>query len=148
MKTKFSKTWNKSVQPRKQRKYNYNAPLHVKQKSLSVNLSKELRQKYGLRNIPVRTGDKVLIQRGSFKGKDGKVEELNLKTSKIYITKIERTKKDGSKTRVPMLPSNLQIVELNLEDKKRKAKINQKTASKSQKAEKTQTAQKTDKGAQ
>lgn len=127
MKTKFSKTWNSSTQPRKQRKYKYNAPLHVKQKFLSTNLSKELRDKYGLRNITVRKGDKVKILRGTHKGKEGKVEEVNIKKSKVYITKIERTKKDGSKTRVPITISNMQITELNLDDKKRKQKLTKNT---------------------
>ncbi|MCF7871819.1 50S ribosomal protein L24 [Candidatus Woesearchaeota archaeon] len=142
MKTKFSTTWKHSKQTRKQRKYLHNAPLHIKQKLQSTNLSKELRQKYGTRNTTVRKGDKVKILRGKFKGQETKVEELNLKTGKIYLTKIEITKKDGSKTRVPHRANNLQITELNLDDKRRKQKLLQNTQnskSKTQKNEKTST---------
>jgi len=123
MKTKFSTKWNKSVQPRKQRKYRFNAPLHKRQKFMTVTLSKELRKKYGTRNITLRKGDKVKILRGNFKKKEGKVEEINLKLTKVYVTKIERSKKDGSKAKVPLNPTNLQIIELNLDDKLRKTKL-------------------------
>lgn len=124
MRTKFSKTWKSSVQPRKQRKYVYNAPTHIKSNLLSASLAKELRTKYGTRNIRIRKGDKVKILRGNFKGKEGKVDEVDTNKARIYIEKIERTKKDGSKTRVPTKISNVQITDLNLEDKKRKEKLN------------------------
>ena len=55
MKRKFSKSWKSSKQPRKQRKYSANAPLHLKRKLLSVNLSKELRKKYGKRSTSQNT---------------------------------------------------------------------------------------------
>ena len=61
--------------------------------------------------------------RGTYKKKDGKIEEASAKDTKIYITNINFTKKDGSKTRVPFQPSNLQIVELNADDKKRMVKL-------------------------
>jgi len=123
MKSKFSKHWKASKQPRKQRKYRANAPLHLRKKMLSVNLSKELKEKHEKRNIPVRKGDKVKVLRGKFKGKQGKVNEVNLKTSKIVIEGIQIKKKDGSKVNIRLQPSNLQIMELNLEDKKRIQKL-------------------------
>ncbi len=123
MKQKFSTTWKSSKQPRKQRKYLANAPLHLRKKFVSVNLSKELREKYGKRNIPVKKGDIVKIVRGKFKKKQGKITEVKLKTSKITIEKIQVKKLDGSKVNVKLQPSNLQIIELNLEDKKRIKKL-------------------------
>ena len=119
MKQKFSKSWNASKQPRKQRKFLANAPLHMRKKFVSVNLIKELREKHNKRNIPVRKGDIVKIFKGKFKGKRGKITEVNLKTSKVVIEGIQKTKQDGSKVNLKMQPSNLQIVELNLDDKKR-----------------------------
>ena len=120
MKKQFNKSWKASKQPKKQRKYLANAPLHIKKKFVSVNLSQELRKKYGKRNIPVRKGDTVKIMRGKFKKKQGKVTEVKLKTSKIIIEGIQVKKQDGSKVNVKLQPSNLQIIELNLEDRKRK----------------------------
>ena len=42
-----------------------------------------------------------------------------MKISKVIIEGIQVKKQDGSKANVKMIPSNLQIIELNLEDKKR-----------------------------
>lgn len=111
--------WKRSKQPRKQRKYRYNAPLHIKSKFLASHLSKELRKKYNKRNATVRKGDKIKILRGQFKGKVGKIDRVDLKRTKVYITGIEIAKKDGTKTFYPIHPSNLLITELNLDDKKR-----------------------------
>ncbi len=119
MKKEFSKHWKSSKQPRKQRKYLANAPLHIKKKFISVNLSRELRKKYPKRNIPVKKGDVVKVMRGKFKKKQGKVIEVKLKLSKIIIEGIQVKKQDGSKVNVRLQPSNLQLIELNLEDRKR-----------------------------
>jgi len=123
MKKKFSKHWKASSQPRKQRKYQANAPIHLRKKFVSINLSKELRKKLGKRNIPVRKDDKVKIKRGKFKGKEGKVLEVNLKKAKIIVEGIQVKKMDGSKANVKMQPSNLQIIELT----ERKSKENKKS---------------------
>lgn len=119
MKKEFSTAWKSSKQPRKQRKYLANAPLHIRKKFVSINLSKELRKKHAKRNMSVRKGDVVQIMRGKFKGKKGKVTEVKLKISKVTIEGIQAKKQDGSKVNVRMQPSNLQIIELNLEDRKR-----------------------------
>ncbi|MEK6826894.1 MAG: 50S ribosomal protein L24 [Nanoarchaeota archaeon] len=119
MKNKFSKHWKASTQPRKQRKYAANAPMHLKRKMLSVNLSKELRKKFSRRNIVVRKGDSVKVMRGKFKNKTGKITEVFTKISKVIIEGITVKKQDGSKANIKMRPSNLQFIELNLDDKKR-----------------------------
>lgn len=119
MKNEFSKDWKNSKKPSKQRKYRYNAPLHIRQKFARVHLSKELRNKYGRRNIGIKKGDKVTILRGQFKKKTGKVERVSLKKSEVFVAGIELIKKDGAKRQLPIEPSNLVITELNLDDKKR-----------------------------
>jgi large subunit ribosomal protein L24 len=120
MKTKHSTAWVASTQPRKQRKYRYNAPLHIKGTFLGAHLSKDLRVKHGIRTLRVRTGDKVRVLRGQFKAREGKVERVDVKTSKVYVAKVETLKKDGA-TRVPypLDASNLLIVELDTTDKRR-----------------------------
>ena len=112
MKKKFSTSWKGSKQPRKQRKYLANAPLHLRKKFVSINLSKELRKKEGKRNIVAKKGDKVRIFSGKFKGKTGKILEVNLKRSKIIVENIQVKKQDGSKANIKLQPSNLQIIEL------------------------------------
>jgi len=131
MKKKFSREWIRSKQPRKQRKYSHNAPLHIKGKLMSAHLSKDLMKKYNRRSIRLRKGDKVIVLRGQFKKKKGNVERVDLKKSKVYISGVEMIKKDGTKVFYPIHPSNLVVTELNLDDKKRIA-----VANKSKKADK------------
>jgi len=126
MKKNFSLAWKSSTKPRKQRKYAYNAPLHIKKKFVHAHLAKELREKYHTRSLGLRTGYKVKIMRGQFKTKTGKVEKIDTKKSRVYITGIEFIKKDGSKTIYPVHPSNLLITELNLDDKYRQKIIDRK----------------------
>ncbi len=117
--------WKSSKKPRKQRKFLANAPLHLRKKFVSINLSKELRKKQGKRNIPAKKGDKVKIMRGKFKGKQGKILGVNLKNSKIIVEGIQKTKQDGSKVNIRLEPSNLQIIELM--ERKTKIEKNNKT---------------------
>ena len=119
MEKEWSRYWKSSKQPRKQRKYVYNAPLHVRRKFVSAHLSEELRKKYGRRSFPVRKGDEVEVMRGEFKGKRGKVSKVDLKKLKVYIEGITRKKVDGTEVQVPFNASNLKIIDLNLEDKER-----------------------------
>ena len=119
MKRKFSPSWNASKKPSKQRKYKANAPKHIKGKLMAAHLSKELKKKHKTRSIPVRKGDKVKVMKGQFRGKSGKIESVDTKKSKAYITGIEFIKKDGSKALYPIHASNLLIEELNMEDRRR-----------------------------
>jgi large subunit ribosomal protein L24 len=139
MKQKFSKHWKASSQPRKQRKYRANAPLHLRKEFVSINLSKELRKKIGKRNLPAKKGDKVKIFIGKFKGKTGKILSIDLKTSKIIVEEMQVKKQDGSKANVKLQPSNLQIIEM--ADRKTK---NKKTENKKEEKtnEKTETTKK------
>ncbi len=138
MKKKFSTSWKASSQPRKQRKYRANAPLHIRKKFISVALSKPLRKTKGKRNIILKKNDKVKIMRGKFKGKTGKVLSVDLKYSKVVVENIQVTKLDGSKANVKLQPSNLQIIEIternpakkNSEKKEKKTKETKKPESK------------------
>lgn len=126
MKTKWSKSWKASKQPRKQRKYLFNAPLHVARKFMSSTLSKELRSKHKKRNIPVRKNDKVKITAGQFKGKTGIITEVDVKHRKVYVEGIHQIKRDGTRIPYSIYPSNLTIIELNMEDKERKKTLEKK----------------------
>jgi len=57
-----------SGQPRRQHKALGNAPWHVRRRLLTAPLSKELQRQFGVKRVPVRVGDTVLILRGDFKG--------------------------------------------------------------------------------
>lgn len=123
MRKDFSKSWKSSTRPKKQRKYQLNAPLHIRGKMLSSHLSKELREKYTKRSIRAIKGDKVKVMVGNFKGKIGQIEKVYTKNKKVEIAGVEYTKRDGSKSKYPIHVSNLMITELNLNDKRRKEKL-------------------------
>ncbi len=120
-KNKWSKAWKSSTKPSKQRLYVYNAQLHTMGAFLHSHLSKELRQKLKHRALRVRTGDTVVVCSGSFKGTTGKVEKVDVKKRRVYVTGVEMAKKDGSKAKYPLVPSVLLIKELDTTDKRRLA---------------------------
>ncbi len=86
---------------------------------MQATLSHELREKYRMRNVGIRKGDKVRVMRGSFRGKIGRVERVNPKLRKVYIGGVEWTKRDGSKALYPINPSKVMIQELELKDSRR-----------------------------
>jgi large subunit ribosomal protein L24 len=123
----FSKMWKSSTQVRKQRKYNFNAPNHLRHKMLNTNLSKELRKELGFRSFPFRSGDIVKIMTGQFKGKSGKVDKVNLAKIRVYVEKTGVKRQDGSISLYPISPSNLQITKLVKDDELRVKKLEKMT---------------------
>jgi len=109
----------KSKKARKQRKFLYNAPLHLRRKMISAHLSKELREQYKRRSLPLRKGDEVKVMRGEFKGTVGKVVKVDTKKYKVYIDNVKKKRSVGTEYLVPISPSNLMIIKLNLDDKYR-----------------------------
>tara|TARA_Y100000310_G_C20695139_1_gene825123 strand:- start:2727 stop:3080 length:354 start_codon:yes stop_codon:yes gene_type:complete len=86
---------------------------------MASHLSKELRSKYKKRSFPIRKDDEVKIMRGKFKGKTGKIANIDRPRKRVAIEGIQRKKKDGTKINIFFNSSVLQIQKLNLEDKKR-----------------------------
>jgi len=119
MKSKFSKTWNSSKQPRKQIKFRANAPNHIKRTLMGAMLDKSLREKHGIKKISVRKGDEVKIMRGKFSGKLGKVGMVDVKNLRIQIDGIQRTKKAGEKLETWFHPSIVRIISFEGSDRKR-----------------------------
>lgn len=109
----------KSKKPRKQRKFLFTAPLHIRRKIMSAHLSKELREKYKTRSFPIRKGDEVEIMRGEFKKRTGKVARVDLKNYKVYVEGVTIKRTDGTERLKAIHPSNLRILKLALDDKKR-----------------------------
>ena len=52
---------------RKNRKRHFNAPSHIRRKIMSSPLSKELRQKYNARSLPIRKDDEVQVSNHGFR---------------------------------------------------------------------------------
>ncbi len=123
MKTTWSPSWLSSTQPRKQRKFRFNAPLHIRRSFLSAHLSRELHAQYKRRSFPLRKGDEVEILRGDSKGLRGAVARVDLSRARVYLDGIMAKKVDGSEVMRPLQPSNLRIVKFHLEDKRRLAAL-------------------------
>lgn len=102
-----------SVQPRKQRKFRFTAPMHLRKKMVSAHVSKELAAKLPnkKRSLPLRKGDKVKVMRGEDKGKIGKVVEVELSTLKVYVEGVVNRTAKGVEKPKPIDPSNLLIIE-------------------------------------
>jgi len=109
----------KSIQPRKQRKERYSAPLHRRQKYMHAPLSKALREELKKRNAQVRKGDTVKVMRGDHAGTEGLVEEVDLKRCTIKVAGVSNFRADGTEVPRVLHPSNVVIVKLDLEDSKR-----------------------------
>lgn len=135
MKKEWSANWKRSVQPRKQRKYLHNAPLHARRKLVSAHMSPELRKRYQRRSIPVRKGDEVKVMVGKFRGLKGVVERVNLKESKVYLDNVKVKKVDGSEVMRALRPSNLMITSLNTDDKMRMRAMEKSSGARAPKAE-------------
>ena len=61
--------------------------------------------------------------RGKFKKHTGEIVKVDVKDTIVFVDGIQNTKKDGTKTPSPLNPSNLQIIELKMDDKKRRKMI-------------------------
>lgn len=109
----------KSKKPRKQRKFLFSAPQHIRRKFVASHFSKELRQKYKTRSFPVRKGDEIEVMRGKFKKKRGKISRIDFKKYKVYVEGVTVKRTDGTERQTPLHASNLKIINLNLEDKRR-----------------------------
>jgi large subunit ribosomal protein L24 len=109
----------KTKQPRKQRRQLICGDLNRLRREMGAHLSKSLREKYKKRSITIRKGDDVKIMRGKFSDATGIVERVDLVKGRIYIEGIQVPKADGTKAKVGILPSNVMITKLNLNDKRR-----------------------------
>merc|ERR1719310_2736465 len=90
---------------RKCRKAHFNAPSHQRRKIMSASLSKELRQKYKVRSLPIRKDDEVIIKRGQHHQKEGKVTNVFRKKFAINVEGISTTRMNGQSSNIPIKPS-------------------------------------------
>lgn len=114
---------SRSIQPRKQRRTWFNAPLHTRRKQIASHLAETLILRYNRRALPVVKGDVVKIMRGAFRGHEDKIASVDLKLRKVTVEGVTLTKADGKKKAKPVDPSNLLITKLNLTDKLRRERL-------------------------
>nr|ABV22078.1 60S ribosomal protein L26 [Amphidinium carterae]ABV22079.1 60S ribosomal protein L26 [Amphidinium carterae] len=115
-----------TISRRKNRKAHFTAPSHIRHKIMSAPLSKELRNKYQVRSVPIRRDDEVTIARGFFHDREGKVTQVYRKKFRIHVERITRDKANGQTVPVGVHPSKVVITKLKL-DKDRKALLDRKS---------------------
>lgn len=82
---------------------------------MSAPLSKELRQKYKVRSMPIRKDDSVMVVRGHYHDREGKVTQVYRKKWKIYIERITTDKNTGESVQIGIHPSNVIITKLRMD---------------------------------
>lgn len=119
---------------RKNRKAVFSAHSEARRKIMSASLSKELQNRHSVRSMPIRKDDEVMVTRGTYKQREGKVIQVFRKKYVVYIERVTRDKVNGTQAQVGIPASNLVITKLKL-DKDRKAKLEAKSKGKSSKKE-------------
>merc|ERR1712174_108178 len=112
---------------RKCRKAHFSAPSSVRRKIMSANLSVELKNKYGVKSMPIRKDDEVQVMRGKFKNRDAKVLSVYRRRYVIYLENINGEKRSGATFPVGIHPSKVVITKLKL-DKDRRDLLKRKKA--------------------
>ncbi|XP_008058857.1 60S ribosomal protein L26-like [Carlito syrichta] len=100
----------------KNRKRHFSAPSHIRRKIMSSSLSKELRQKYNVRSMPIWRDDEVQVVRGHYEGQQsGKAVQVYGKTYVIYIERVQQEKANDTTVHVGLHPSKMVITRLKLD---------------------------------
>jgi len=108
-----------SSHPGKQRKYRYNAPLHIKSKFLNAHVSDDVAREYGIKTLRVIEGDTVKVMRGDHAGTEGKVRGVDVKRESVTVDGVSEVKADGKEVPRKIHASNLLITKLNTDDERR-----------------------------
>lgn len=108
-----------SKSPRKQRR-RIKGPIHSHKKMLKCRMDEFLHEEYGIRSLVPKKGDLVRIMRGQFRDTEGKIVGINYSKVKIYVENATTTKADGKEAQVPVHPSNLMLVKLELDDDRKR----------------------------
>ncbi len=108
-----------SSKAKKQRKFHYDKPLHMKQQDLASHLDKKLAKQLEKRSVAVRKSDTVKVMRGKMKGKSGKITGVNYGKGTVFVENIMRKKANGEEVQVPLKASNLLVTGLDKSDSKR-----------------------------
>ncbi|KAJ5149200.1 hypothetical protein N7448_000778 [Penicillium atrosanguineum] len=99
----------------KSRKAHFSAPSSERRVRMSASLSKELREKYNVRSIPLRKDDEVTIVRGSNKGREGKITTVYRLKYVVHVERVVREKTNGQSVPLGISPSNCVITKLHLD---------------------------------
>ncbi|KAL7066492.1 putative 60S ribosomal protein L26 [Cryptosporidium serpentis] len=114
---KFSQVVSSSA--RKNRKNHFDTTSTQRRELMASPLSKELRQKYNVRSLPIRKGDEVMVIRGSNHDYEGVVTHVHRRNFVINVERITRKKTNGDSVPIGIHPSNVVITKLKLNKDRR-----------------------------
>lgn len=116
---------NKTSSRRKMRKAHFGATSVERRTRMASALCLDLKNKWKVNSIPVRSDDEVKVVRGKFKGIQGKVTGVYRKKYVVHVEKCTRDKANGQTIPVGLDASNLVITALKM-DKCRRAILTRK----------------------
>ena len=108
------------TKPGKNRKRRFNAPHHIRRRFLAAPLSPALRAQHGVRSMPVRRDDTVVITKGDRKMTEGRVTRVDVARGLLLIEGVTRQRMDGSTVQIPVRAENTMIMRLHLDDRWRR----------------------------
>ncbi len=106
----------RSELPRRQRRALYDAHSAERRRRMGVLLSRELRTRYGRRQLPVRKGDTVRIRSGSFKGREERVAKVLRRKYAVTLDNVTGKTGEAKLKPLPIQLSHLVLTRLNLSD--------------------------------
>ncbi|KAB0380067.1 hypothetical protein FD755_007851 [Muntiacus reevesi] len=98
----------------KNRKRHFNAPSHIRRKIMSCPLSKELRQKYSVRSMPIRKDDEVRVVGGHYKGRKWQSGPGLREEIRTYTEPVQREEADSTTVQAGIHPGTVVITRLKL----------------------------------
>lgn len=102
--------------PRRQRKALYTADTFTRRRRMTVLLSRELRERFHRRSVPVRKGDTVRVLGGSFKGREERVAKIDHRDYSVTLDNVTLKAADEKMKPLGLKPGRLVITRLNLSD--------------------------------
>ena len=102
--------------PRQQRKALYGADLFERRRRMAIPLSRDLRRRYGRRQLPVRKGDTVRVLSGSYVGREERVAKVDLRGYSVTLDNVTGKTADAKLKPLPIKPNHLVLTKLNLSD--------------------------------
>lgn len=94
---------------------------------MSAPVSKDLRKRYGIKRLPIHSGDEVIVMKGAHHDKEGKITRVKRSKYAIYVDKVTTKKVNGESVQVPLKPWNCVLTKLKM-DFNRKALIERRAA--------------------
>ena len=96
--------------------------LALRSKLMASHLSGDLRKTHHTRSVRIVSGDSVTVLRGEYRSVNGRVDKVEPSRG-VTIGGIKMEKPAGEKLDIYIHPSNLLVTALNLDDKRRAAKM-------------------------